>query len=80
MTSLTAPFGEERRNDLGGVKMKQMLYGEYDVIDSSEIRGLFLKSTDPPGRFCKTGQFAMYEALYLRLRGSLFVPVKNLCL
>ena len=54
-----------------------LLLSKYDVIDSSEIRGLLRKSTDPPGRFCRTGQFAIFEALYLRLTGSVFVPVKN---
>ena len=43
----------------------------------SEIRGLLRKSTDSPGRFCKTGHFAMLKASYLRLTGSAFVPVKN---
>ena len=60
--------------------MKKMTYAKlskYDVIDSSKIRGLLLKSTDSPGRFCKTGHFAMFEALYLRLTGSVFLPVKN---
>ena len=57
--------------------LHHMLYGEYDVIDSSEIRGLLRKSTDSPGYLCKTGQFAVFEALYLRLTGSVFVPVKN---
>ena len=54
-----------------------LLLSKYDVIDLSKIRGLLRKSTDPPGRFCKTGHFAMFEALYLRLTGSVFVPVKN---
>ena len=40
-----------------------LLLSKYDVIDPSEIRGRLRKSTDPPGRFCKTGQFAMFEAL-----------------
>ena len=57
--------------------LHHMLYGEYDVIDSSEIRGLLRKYFDSPGRFCTTGHFAMFEALYLRLTGSVFVPVKN---
>ena len=54
-----------------------LLLSKYDVIDLSQIRGLLRKSTDPPGRFCKTGHFAMFDALYLRLTGSVFVPVKN---
>ena len=54
-----------------------LLLSEYDVIDLSEIRGLLLKSTESPGRFCKTGHFAMFEALYLRLTESVFIPVKN---
>ena len=57
--------------------LHHMLYAEYDVIDSSEIRGLLRKYFDSPGRFCTTGHFAMFEALYLRLTGSVFVPVKN---
>ena len=56
-----------------------MLYAEYDVIDPSEIRGLLRKSTDSPGRFFKTGHFAMFEASFLRLTGSVFVPVKKCC-
>ena len=40
---------------------------EYDVSVGSQITGLDRKSTDSPGHFCKTGQFAMFEALYLRL-------------
>ena len=49
----------------------------YDVIDSSEITGLLRKYFDSPGRFCTTGHFAMFRALYLRLTGSVYVPVKN---
>ena len=47
------------------------------VIDLSEIRGLLRKYFDSPGRFCTTGHFAMFRALYLRLTGSVYVPVKN---
>ena len=77
MTSLTSPHVTTTLAQESIRHLLYMLYGKYDVIDLSEIRGLFLKSTDSPVRFCKPGHFAMFQALYLRLTGSVLVPVKN---